>query len=362
MSAATTVPLVAGSAIAVPSAGGYSGYVDYTTAVGTPFPSNATVTLQTFVAEPAGGTAPQARRDGARHRLDSAASAIVSVVATFDSSVTLMNNSFSIELPNDASSTPYGAETFDESTGQLVAYSSQQAISLPTGVSTGPASFVQFVGDTQPYTVKPGVAYLTIVVANPVPPVQPSPEPAASCSASPPPQVTPSPISSTESAPQTSTVCTADITIPSIGSFSGRAIYFPGAFGSAPAGLAVTVQSFAGEPPGGPEPQRRPSRRDRLDAEAQAQAVASLRSTFSANAALTDNFEVYLPNADSANTYTAETFDEKSGRLLNFTRGGLDPSGNGAYLFPSTGPAYSVTGGAPILTLFVANSAVSPAP
>jgi len=363
-SAATTVPLVAGSPIAVPSAGGYSGYVVFTTAVGTPFPSNATVTLQTFVAEPASGTTPQARRGGARRRFDSTARAIVSVLATFHSSVTLANTSLALELPNDTSSTPYGAETFDESSGQLVAYASEMVGLPPTGSPTGPSSFVQFAGDTPPYTVTPNVPYLTIVVADPAAPPQPSPEPAASCSASPPPQVTPSPISSTESAPQTSTVCNADITIPSIGSFSGQAIYFTGAYGSAPPGLAVTVQSFVGEPPGGPAPQFRSSGKRRFDAESEPQAVASLRSTFSANAMLTDNFDVYLPNpnSNSATTYTAETYDETSGQLLYFVQGSLDPTGYGDYLFASPGTAYAVSGGTPILTLFVASSAVSPAP
>jgi hypothetical protein len=188
----------------------------------------------------------------------------------------------------------------------------------------------------------------------------PSPEPVPSCSGYPAPQVTPSPLSSAESAPQTSTVCDTAITVPSIGSFSGEVSYVPGAFGSIPAGLTATVQSFLGEPSDGPGPQLHRAGRRRFDTEPQT--LASLQSTFSANASITDSFEVYLPSANSANTYTAETYDEASGQLLYFVRGGLDPTGSGDYLFGSPGTAYNVTGGAPILTLFVANSAVSPAP
>lgn len=357
-SAATTVPLVAGNSIPVPSVSGFNAEVSYSTSVGTPFPTTATVTLQTLVGEPPGGPAPQSRIGRALARFDATPSAIFSILATYNSTATL-NTNFLVSLPSTNPSAAYGAETFDESTGQLVANSNETPLSCPTG-GCGSNPPLQFFSGTAPYSVKPGVGYLTIIVANAMVSPPPTPMPLPICTATPPPQVTPSPQSSTAGAPQTATVCDDGITFQPIGSFSGTATYFAGAFGSIPSGEAVTLQAFLGEPADGPAPQFHRSGQHRLDSERQA--VASLRSTFSENASLTDNFRVFLPGAESANTYTAETYDETSGQLLYFVRGGLDPNGYGDYLFASPGTSYSVAAGAPILTLFVANSAVSPAP
>lgn len=357
-SSAMTVPLVAGNSIPVPTISGFSANVSYSTSVGTPFPTTATVTLQTFVGEPAGGPRPQSRLGSTFQRFDSTPSAIFSILATYNADVTL-NTSFLLSLPNADPSTNYGAETFDESTGQLVAFSNESPIACPTG-GCGSNPPLQFFSGTPAYSVTPGVGYLTVIVANPMVSPPPTPMPLPNCTATPPPQVTPSPESSTAGASQTSTVCNGSITFQPIGNFSGSATYFDGAFGAIPTGESVTLQAFLGEPRDGPAPQLHRAGKRRFDSEPQA--VASLRSTFSASASLTDNFRVYLPGATSANTYTAETYDETSGQLLYFVQGELDPTGEtDYYVFGSPGTTYDVTGGAPILTLFVANSAVSPA-
>lgn len=152
-SAAVTSALTSGSAIQVPTVGTFSGTVTYTGSI----PMGATVTLQSFVGEPSHGPTPQSVRKLDRVRIASSATAEATLNATFNIGEPITEG-FALTIPGASPGAVVTAETYDMTTGSLVATLS--------GVVPSGGGATTFTSAAQPFTVTATDLYETLFVVN----------------------------------------------------------------------------------------------------------------------------------------------------------------------------------------------------